>query len=143
YVSSLTVNYGTISGNSGYVLTAYSDSGYVTPVKSSVTYSVSLSTLSFNVGDLQPNTTYWLRVGSLWSDGTTSYADTVPPSTSTLTNPITGQQIYGVFYTSVTVNWPAYAVGSGTGTAEGYRVEASTMAGFIPLTGSSVTYDVT
>ena len=36
--------YGTVAGNSGYILTAYSDSGYTIPVQSSVTYDVSLST---------------------------------------------------------------------------------------------------
>ena len=54
-------------------------------------------------GTLNPDTTYYVRAGALWS-GTTSYANTVPASTSTLTNLITAQQLYGVFYTSVTVN---------------------------------------
>jgi hypothetical protein len=100
YVTSATVTYGTVAGNTGYILTAYSDGGYVTPVKSSVTYDVSLSTLSFNAGDLTANTTYWLRAGSLWAGGTTSYANTTPVSTSTLVDLLTSPMISQVYSSS-------------------------------------------
>ena len=58
----------------------------------SVTTDGNVTTLTFNNGQLTANTTYFVRVGSLWS-GTTSYANTNPSSTSTLTNLILGRMV--------------------------------------------------
>jgi len=52
----------------------------------------SVTGLTFNSGDLVANTTYYLRVGSLWN-GTTDYANTTPASTSTLTSLLTASSL--------------------------------------------------
>jgi len=41
------------------------------------------------------------------------------------------------------LNWTPFATGSGTFTATGYIVQASTHSDFSTIDGSSVTYDVT
>src|SRR5207248_7403958 len=45
--------------------------------------------------------------------------------------------------TSIKANWLPFAVGSGTNTAEGYELDASTMSNFNPIAGSSITTDAT
>src|SRR5204863_6824316 len=102
---------------------------------SSATTNGNLTDLSFNLGALAPNTTYFVRVGALYN-GATSYADTVPASTSTLTSLITGSQFYRTWGTSVTVNWLPL------GSAQGYRLEAASDSGFTAIVASSVTTDV-
>src|ERR1019366_645271 len=91
---------------------------------SSITTNNALSTLTFYSGALNPNTTYFVRVGSLFG-GTTSYAPTSPISTSTLTSPLNNVQPYQVTATSFTVNWTAFTAGSGPNTAEGYEMDVS------------------
>src|SRR5208283_904701 len=99
------------------------------------------TTLTFNYGTLNPNTTYYIRVGSLWN-GSTDYALTAPQSTSTLTNLI-NPSVLSVSSTTVQAGWAAFAVGPGTSTAEGYELDVSTYANFSLLAGSSVTAIVT
>src|SRR5262249_46990678 len=103
----------------------------------SMTSDGSLTTLTFTAGDLSPNTTYFIRVGSLWN-GTTSFALTQPPSTSTLTTALT-PQLYQVLVTTVVLNWPSLA---GQGGSEGYELDAATDAGFSNVIKSSITADV-
>src|SRR5207245_5907616 len=74
------------------------------------------------------------RIASLWSDGTTNYASSL--STSTLTDFVQNTQFYQVYVTSVVVNWTAL------GSADGYRLEAYSDAGFTTFAGSSATYSV-
>ena len=104
-------------------------SDFSATVISSVTTDGTLATLSYNPGDLAANTTYFVRIGALYG-GATSYINTVPSSTSTLTSPITTQQYYQVNITSVTVNWAAFGTGPGNNTSEGYELDASTMSDF-------------
>src|SRR5439155_11586863 len=106
-------------------------------VLSSVTSDSSITTLT--VQALNPDTTYWLKLGSLWNGGT-SYTLTVPQSTSTLTNYLTPSMV-SVSSTSLTAGWPSFSVGSGTNTAQGYRLEAYSDSGYTSLMGSSVTAD--
>src|SRR5439155_25066946 len=85
-VSSLTVTYGTVSNSQGYQLDASTSSIDFFPVKaSSITTSNALNTLSFNLGTLNPDTTYFVRIGALYN-GATTYNMVTQPSTSTLTN---------------------------------------------------------
>src|SRR4029077_10741171 len=74
---------------------------------------------------------------SLWS-GATNYAPSVPASTSTLTNYITPSTL-GVSSTTIQAGWPAFAVGSGTNTTQGYRFEAYSDATYTTLVASSQT----
>src|SRR6185436_11914231 len=60
--------------------------------------------------------------------GATSYALTIPVSTSTLTSLLTGSQFAGVSSFTVTANWVAFSTGPGTNTSEGYRLQASSTA---------------
>src|ERR1019366_8697186 len=84
--------------------------------------------------------TYFLKVGSVFN-GATSYSVT-QPSTSTLTN-FLSPSVLSVSSITVTAGWPAFASGSSTNTAQGYRFEAYTDAGYTSLAGSSVTTSVT
>src|SRR5438552_229198 len=138
YISSITVNYGTVSGSDGYELDVSSTNFVGGVVLSSITSSSSLGSLT--VSALNPDTTYFLKVGSLWN-GATSYALSVPSSTSTLTNLISPTTL-GVTSNTVTAGWPAFASGSSTNTAQGYQFEAYTDAGYTSLAGSSQTTSV-
>ena len=129
YVSSLTSTWGAVSSPSGYSLEASTMSNFTGTIISSVTTDGTVSTLTFNVVSLAANTTYFVRVGALYN-GATSYALTMPQSTSTLTSPITTEQYYQVNGTSVTVNWVAFGTGSGNNTSEGYELDASTASDF-------------
>src|SRR5439155_13130367 len=75
---------------------------------SSVTTNTAATTLTFNLGTLIPDTTYFVRVGALFS-GATTYANTTPASTSTLTNLLSNVLVYQVNSTSITLNWTAFA----------------------------------
>src|SRR6185369_15811004 len=55
----------------------------------------------------------------------TTYINTVPSSTSTLTSFLQNARVYAVNTTSITVNWTAFTSGSGANTSEGYQLEAS------------------
>jgi len=139
YVSSLTVTWGTIVESEGYSVDASTASDFTGSIVSSMTLDALRSTMTFNFGTLNPDTTYFVRVGAFFSGGTTTYALTVPPSTSTLTNLI-NPSVLSVSSQSVTVGWPAFTVGSGTDTAQGYELDVSTSQNFITLQGSSITY---
>jgi hypothetical protein len=133
FVSSVSVTWTAVPSDNGYVLQAATDAGFTTVVASSVTADGAVTGLL--VTALNPNTTYFVRVGSLWN-GTTNYAASVPASTSTLTAPITGAQIYAVGSTSITVNWNAL------GSAAGYRLEAYSDGAMTILSVSSQTTGV-
>src|SRR5262245_27459445 len=80
--STVTVAWGLSGPSTGYVLEASTSGAFSTLVASSHTYDSNFSTLS--VSGLNPNTTYFLRVGEL-SGGSTSYAIVTPTPTITLT----------------------------------------------------------
>src|SRR5262249_34350164 len=107
YITSATITYGTVAGSQGYELDASSTNFTTGAVLSSSTASNALGTLT--VFGLSPDTTYYFRVGSLWN-GATSYAPSVPTSTSTLTNYISPSTL-GVSSTTIQAGWPAFAVG--------------------------------
>src|SRR5437773_4231397 len=107
YITSITVNYGTVGGSGGYELDASSTNFVGGVTLSSITTTGSLASLT--VLALNPDTTYFLKVGSLWN-GATSYTLSAPSSTSTLTNLISPSQL-SVTSNTVTAGWPAFAVG--------------------------------
>src|SRR5262249_2287737 len=122
--TTMSVTWGSVSSYSGYTMQASTSSNFSGPIASSNTTIGTLTGLTFNSGDLVSNTTYYVRVGSLWN-GTTAYSPTVPQSSSTLTNYLISPQVFNVMSTSVTANWVAFSSGPGTSTSEGYRLEAS------------------
>src|ERR1019366_8658311 len=104
------------------------------------TKSNALNTLVFNVGTLNPDTTYFIRIGALYN-GATTY-NLTQPSTSTLTN-LLSPSVLGVSSQTATVGWPAFATLSGTNTAQGYRLEAYSDNLYTSFVTSSQTFDVT
>ena len=89
-----------------------------------MTASPSLNILTISSAtNLSPNTTYFVRIGALYS-GTTNY-NTTYPSTSTLASPVANLLIYAVGMGSATINWTAMSAGTGTNTCEGYELDAS------------------
>src|SRR4029077_2551583 len=136
---SITITYGTVGGSQGYELDASSTNFDGTGViLSSITSNSALGGLT--VQALTRDTTYLLKVGSIFG-AATSYS-TTQPSTSTLTN-FLNPSVLSVSSFSVTVGWPAFTVGSGTNTAQGYRLEAYSDSGYTALVGSSQTTVVT
>ena len=102
---SITANWPVALLGSGYELDASTASDFSGVVYSSITVSTAVTTLVLGTSSpLSSNTTYYVRVGTLLS-GTTSFVNTIPASTSTLANLVSGAQIYQTYITSVTVNW--------------------------------------
>jgi len=135
YITSITASWTLVSSTMGYKVDASTASNFTGTLFSSITTSTQSAVLSPQ--SLSANTTYYLRVGAVYP-GTTSYANTVPSSLSTLTNLVSAVQIYQVFGTSVTLNW----AGLGAGNAEGYQLQASTASDFSGAQFSSSTPDV-
>src|SRR5204863_469358 len=100
------------------------------------TVSVNATTLTFP-NNLIGNTTYFVRIGSLWNGGTNYF--TLALGTSTLSDQVTGQQTLAVSSWTAQVGWAAQVGGSGIGTSEGYLLQASTDPAFGIINGSSQT----
>ena len=85
FVSSVSVTWGSVNSDLGYDVEASSTNFNGTGVYySSVTTSGSATGLIVGNAGLSASTQYYLKVGSRWSDGTTTYVNTVPTSTTTL-----------------------------------------------------------
>src|SRR5262249_19711018 len=95
---------------------------------------------ALTIQGLNPDTTYWLKVGSLFNGGT-NYNLTIPQSTSTLTNLIS-PSVLAVSSITVQAGWAGVSGGSGTTPAQGYRFEAYSDPTYLSLAGSSVTTGV-
>jgi len=117
-------------GAEGYALEASPNADFSPPLLSSRTPNGTLTELA--VGGLDPNTTYYLRVGALNHNGVADYA--AAGSTSSRANAPTGLAFDAVGVASFTVSWTASAGG-----AEGYRLDASAAADFATLAASSET----
>jgi hypothetical protein len=63
-------------------------------------------------------------------------------STSTLANLVSGTTVYAIHLTSMAVNWVALPGAPPEASAEGYLLQASSMASFSPLWASSFTPNV-
>ena len=97
------MNWTHVNSDLGYVLEASTGSypNSFSGNQSSVTTNGTAGTLT--VVSLGVNTTYYLRVGSRWADGTTSYVTAL--ATSTLAQQPTANAITAVFVTSMTYAW--------------------------------------
>ena len=119
FETSMTVSWNTVTSQ-GYVLelssTDFDGSG---TVYSSATTNGSLGSLI--VEGLERNTTYYARVASLNWNSMRSWAD--DGSRPTLTQLLTGAQVFEAFTTSVTVNWHDLPASPQSASAEGYLVE--------------------
>ena len=83
WYSSVSVTWTQVASDLGYTLEASSTNFSGGTLYSSGTTNGASATLI--VVGLSEATTYWMKVGSRWNDGTTTYANTVPTSTKTLT----------------------------------------------------------
>src|SRR6185312_3171160 len=128
HLTSMTVTYATVGNSMGYELDASTMSTFAPVTTSSTTTDHTLGTLAFNVGTLDPNTTYYVRIGALYN-GATNYSLS-DPSTSTLADAPQNVLIYEVDSTSVTLNWTTFTAGPGANTSEGYELDASTASDF-------------
>ncbi|MBI4352048.1 MAG: fibronectin type III domain-containing protein [Elusimicrobia bacterium] len=94
---------------------------------SSVTLNPAAAGLA--IAGLDPNTTYYFRVGALYN-GTTIYSNTVPDHRQTLPQPLGGLNIPGVFQSSATVAWTPLSASQQSTSAESYLLEASSAPSF-------------
>ena len=128
FQTSMTMLWTPVNSEGGYELIASTDSLFYGTVRSSATINGDLGQLT--ISSLLPNTTYFLKVGSILG-ATTSFAAVA--STSTLSENATGFDFQGIFFTSVTVTWvphPAAPPDASSKTAEGYALQASTASNF-------------
>ncbi|PCI36618.1 MAG: hypothetical protein COB53_08925, partial [Elusimicrobia bacterium] len=91
---------------------------------------------SMVVDSLEPNTTHYVRVVSYNHNSVPSYA--VDGGSTTLSDPVSGGDAYQTYTTSLTVNWLPLPSAPQNATAEGYRLEASTMTDFTGTVFSSI-----
>jgi len=135
-VSSLTVNWDSTSPpDTVYYIKLSTAPDFMGNVMSSSTVN-----LWAEFQNLMPNTIYFAASAPAVDAATTTYNRF--GSASTLALPVSGEQIYRVFYTSVTFNWLPLPVSPSSSTCEGYKVELSTAADFTGAIFSSVTVNV-
>ncbi|MFC1680136.1 hypothetical protein ACFL2T_08015, partial [Elusimicrobiota bacterium] len=104
FLSSITASWGGVDPDEGYVLDASTAPDFSGTLRSSGTQVTDLLTLT--VENLGPNTTYYLRAGAVWT-GTTVYAYTAPPSTSTLAaDPLVATPAFsGITISTISGHW--------------------------------------
>jgi len=79
----------TVAGATGYEVDASTAPDFSGVIKSTITTDSTRSSLAVDsTTSLSANTTYYLKVGSLYTGGGTNYAYTTPPGTSTLASMI-------------------------------------------------------
>ncbi|MBI4801743.1 MAG: fibronectin type III domain-containing protein [Elusimicrobia bacterium] len=135
--SSAVVSFPSVNSD-GYIVEA-STFEYFNAVVSSLTADA--ATASLTVPGLDENTRYRFRAGALYN-GATVYTLSTPDIKSTLTLPLTNQQISGVFYSSVAVSWTPLAAGPQKMTAEAYLLQTSSSQSFDTVLYSSSTADI-
>ncbi|MBI5625143.1 MAG: hypothetical protein HY924_15305, partial [Elusimicrobia bacterium] len=123
--SQLAMSWNPVNSDAGYRAEASTDaSDFDNYISSAHTHLGDTSLLV--IPDLLPNTTYFLRVASLWV-GTTKYSEI--QSTTTLSMPAVGPYYNAVHITSATATWLPLALSppdASSKTCQGYRLEAST-----------------
>jgi hypothetical protein len=127
-MSSASARWGPVSAD-GYVLEASTSSDFTGASLSSVSFVRSADALS--VEGLDPNTTYYLRAGALWSH--TTFFSAVSSEAATLALPVANAELGAVFFSSAAVRWvprPQAGLQGSSNSAEGYCLEASTASDF-------------
>lgn len=114
------VGFGPVSSEKGYLLESSTSPGFVPIFTASSTLDGNANLLQ--VSGLMLNTTYHLRVGSLWNDGTTTFASPLSTPTWAGIPAGVGSTFTAVLQTSMTVNWASG--GNPFGTL--FEVEVST-----------------
>ncbi len=122
----MTVAWTPVNSDLGYLVQASTAADFTGAILSSSSPSGAATQLPLS--GLRPNTTYFVRVGSLWSDQTTTYA-AVASTPSTLALPVSGLAYQSVLVSSATLDWvplPASPPQASSRTSEGYALEGST-----------------
>ncbi|MCM2303178.1 MAG: right-handed parallel beta-helix repeat-containing protein [Elusimicrobia bacterium] len=135
-LSSIGVQYG-LAGADAYVVEASTMADFSGVVLASATLA---QAARLAPQTLDPNTTYFLRAGSVWG-GSTIYAQAVL-STATLSALVQGTTVYRIDVTSMIVNWlplPLAPPDASSMSSSGYILEVSTRSDFVPLWTSSAT----
>jgi len=132
FVTSMTMNWTSVSSEQGYVVEASTKSDFF-PIFST-TETTNGAATSLTVLSLNANTTYYLQVGSRWTDGTTSYASAL--TKATLANVPLTPSFTDIFTSSITATWTIPGGG-----AQGYLLELSTASDFTGTIESSQTFD--
>ncbi|MBI5622324.1 MAG: hypothetical protein HY924_00955, partial [Elusimicrobia bacterium] len=139
WLSSISLTWLTVNSN-GYRVDASTDEDFDGDIFSSVTTNGGLGSLT--VKNLDPNTTYFFKVGAVWGE-LTNYS--IERATApTLASSAGGMQFKLVFYTSATATWvphPASPPDASSKTCAGYVLEASTAADFTGDLVSSATFN--
>jgi hypothetical protein len=137
--SSIGVQFGTV-GADGYTVAASTKSDFSGVVQSSTLFGTQ-SVLA--PAGLDPNTTYYLRAGSLYGGTTVYFASSL--STATLSKLATGTTVYQINVTSMAVNWlslPLAPPEASSNSASGYLLQVSSRSDFTPLWTASTTPNV-
>lgn len=130
------LTYGTV-GADGYTVQASTAADFTGVLHSST---------AFNGEDrlapttLDPNTTYYFRVGALWG-ASTVYAQTTV-SSPTLASLVSATTTYQIFVTSIVINWGALPLAppdASSNTSEGYLLEVADDIEFTKIVSSSRT----
>ena len=124
-MTSATLSWSSVGTSYGYEVDASSTQFTGGVIFSTFTSNNAVTSLTLT--GLNPDTTYSFNIGSLWN-GTTTYSGT-QPSTSTWANLI-NPSVANVSSATISVNWPAFASGSSTNTAQGYELDVSTSTEF-------------
>ena len=137
--SSAAITFAPGTAAEGYVAQASVDRFFQAAAISSATADTAATGLV--ITNLDPNTTYYYRAGSLYN-GATIYTNTVPDMRETLPLLVGGLDIPAVYYSSVTMSWTPLAYSPQKNTAEGYLLEVSAAPGFAAVLASSRTYTI-
>ncbi len=93
------------------------------------------------ISGLDPNTTYYYRVGALYN-GATIYTNTTPDMRQTLPILVPAIGVSYAFSSTVTLSWTTLFPSPQNVTAEGYLLEASSAPDFGTVLASSRTYNI-
>lgn len=129
YQTSMSFTWTSVSSEQGYTAEASTGDFDGSTIISSVTTSGSATGLT--VVSLSASTSYYMRVGSRWTDGTTTYANTSPASTTTLAagggvsdSFTTPGALNGNWTTPIGTSQSVYIVRAGEAGSDGYGYEA-------------------
>ncbi|MFC1679517.1 fibronectin type III domain-containing protein, partial [Elusimicrobiota bacterium] len=143
FTASVTITWDLPAGGAqGYRLEACTVEDFSGAISEIETTDGGATSLTVEAPALDENTTYYFRIGTLNHNHAVHYAAVM--STDTLAKaPIRlSSDFFGVYYTSVSVQWAARPDAPQTERSEGYQLEASTAADFSGVVKSSTTNSV-
>ena len=137
--SSAVVSFDSGIANEGHVAQASPDRFFESQNITVTTPNTAATTM--NIIGLDPNTTYYYRVGALYN-GATVYTNTTPDMRQTLPVRVTGVNVSSVFYSSVTASWTPLSQASQLLDANSYLLEVAATPAFSTVLSSSRTFEI-